>query len=743
MKIILLVAIAWITSSLCIAQQVNTSNDFNLGFENTTSDKKLPDHWFQWGSGYKISLDTVTKHGGKYSALIEPMGEKSPNTFGCIATGIPSKYDAKEIELRAYMKYSNVVNGPIGLMIRIDGESGVEGFENMQGRNIQGTKDWSLFSVKIPYPERSSTIFIGAILSGEGKLWVDDLQILLDGRDIREAKIKTPKQYPADQDNEFASGSNILLPELTQERITDLQVMGQIWGFLKYYHPSVAKGEYNWDYELFRILPKIIKSKNAKDRNSILNEWVKGIGATAPKRNFSTPDSAKLLPDFTWINPSILGKELTASLNSVRIGEPDKENYYIALANGVGNPVFKNERSYVSMDYKDAGFRLLSLFRYWNMINYFFPYKNLIDEDWNAVLREFIPKMVNAKDELQYKLTVLALIARIHDTHANIWGMDHALNSYKGLRYAAVETNFIEGKAVVTDFFDEALGEKSGLKIGDIINAVDGKNVDQIIKENLHLTPASNYPTQLRNIARDLLRSNEDTLQLDITSGTEKRTKLIQTFGQDQVNVYARFQKRDTCFRMMDSAISYIYPGTLRNEFLPTIMDQVNKTKGLIIDFRCYPSDFIVFTLSEYLLPAPKSFVKFSVGSITTPGLFTFGSKLNVGRNNPDYYKGKVVIIVNETTQSSAEYQTMGLQVAPKAVVIGSTTAAADGNVSKIILPGNLQTMISGIGVYYPDGRETQRVGIVPDIEVKPSIQGIREGRDELLERAISIINDN
>src|SRR5690606_30701708 len=114
-------------------------------------------------------------------------------------------------------------------------------------------------------------------------------------------------------------------------------------GFLKYYHPSVAKGEYNWDYELFRILPKIIKSKNAKDRNSILNEWVKGIGATAPKRNFSTPDSAKLLPDFTWINPSILGKELTASLNSVRIGEPDKENYYIALANGVGNPVFKNE----------------------------------------------------------------------------------------------------------------------------------------------------------------------------------------------------------------------------------------------------------------------------------------------------------------------------------------------------------------------------------------------------------------
>lgn len=51
--------------------------------------------------------------------------------------------------------------------------------------------------------------------------------------------------------------------------------------------------------------------------------------------------------------------------------------------------------------------------------------------------------------------------------------------------------------------------------------------------------------------------------------------------------------------------------------------------------------------------------------------------------------------------------------------------------------------MFSGIGVYYPDGGETQRIGIVPDIKVKPTIKGIREGRDELLEKAIEIIKDD
>ena len=114
---------------------------------------------------------------------------------------------------------------------------------------------------------------------------------------------------------------------------------------------------------------------------------------------------------------------------------------------------------------------------------------------------------------------------------------------------------------------------------------------------------------------------------------------------------------------------------------------------------------------------------------------------LKVGKNNKNFYKGKVVILVNEQTQSQAEYTTMAFRTAPTATVIGSTTAGADGNVSQFSLPGGISTMISGIGVYYPNGKETQRIGIVPDVEVKPTIKGIREGKDELLEKAIEIIN--
>lgn len=95
------------------------------------------------------------------------------------------------------------------------------------------------------------------------------------------------------------------------------------------------------------------------------------------------------------------------------------------------------------------------------------------------------------------------------------------------------------------------------------------------------------------------------------------------------------------------------------------------------------------------------------------------------------------MILVDEVSQSQAEYTAMALRSASGAVVIGSTTAGADGNVSQIPLPGGLPTMISGIGVFYPDKTPTQQVGIVPNIEVGPTIDGIRAGRDEVLEAAL------
>jgi C-terminal processing protease CtpA/Prc len=129
-------------------------------------------------------------------------------------------------------------------------------------------------------------------------------------------------------------------------------------------------------------------------------------------------------------------------------------------------------------------------------------------------------------------------------------------------------------------------------------------------------------------------------------------------------------------------------------------------------------------------------FVRFTQADLANPGAFHFAKTEALDPTAP-HYDGKVVILVDEVTQSSAEYTAMALRSTLKAIVVGSQTAGADGNVSRIPLPGGLQTMISGLGVFYPDGSPTQRVGIRRDVDVAPTVEGIRDGRDELLETGV------
>jgi hypothetical protein len=86
------------------------------------------------------------------------------------------------------------ISSPIGLLLRIDGPSGgtksLE-FDNMQEKGIKGNSGWVLYSVKLPLPMEGKAIYIGAINSGTGRLWVDDFQVLIDGVDINDARVRT------------------------------------------------------------------------------------------------------------------------------------------------------------------------------------------------------------------------------------------------------------------------------------------------------------------------------------------------------------------------------------------------------------------------------------------------------------------------------------------------------------------------------------------------------------------------
>jgi C-terminal processing protease CtpA/Prc len=705
---------------------------FNLDFEIVENDSLVG--WSHFGnSNYNNNRVTTQVKSGNYVGLIE-FDEGEP---GYLAWGftIPHSYPGNKITLTGYIKTENVTDGYAGIWVRIDPNLALN---NMGNQGVTGTTDWTKYEISLDMkPEETTQIVVGGLLVGKGKMWFDNLSISIDGKDIKDLK-------PIEIDKEFSKGSQITSIVLDNNQIEHLKQLGLIWGFLKYHHPAIAKGDYNWDYELFRILPAVLQTKSQKELDKLFIDWIHRLGEfpILTRPTVQSPE-VKLEPDLGWITNSGFSNELSALLMKVKNAGNPEEHYYIDFVPNVGNPVFKNESGYSSMTYPDAGYRLLALYRYWNIIQYYFPYKHLIEEDWKQVLKEFIPKLNEAEDETAYTLAILKLIERVHDTHANIRGGNPVLRNYFGLNYAPVELTFVEGKPIVTGFYDEQLGEETGLKVGDQITTINKKPVEEIIKGLEKYSPASNYPTKLRDIAGKLLRTNDSEIDIEFIRNGNRVSKTLKSFPSSELTITSKLQSTDTSFRLINKNIAYINLGSLQRKHLPEIWKEIKNTKGLIIEIRNYPSDFLVFDLGSYLMPESTPFVKFTQGSIENPGLFTFSEPLSVGTENEEYYKGKVVILINEVSQSSAEYHTMAYRVHPNATVIGSTTAAADGNVSGFMLPGGISTMITGIGVYYPDGRETQRIGIVPDIEVKPSIQGIIEGRDELMEKAVEVIDEN
>ena len=178
--------------------------------------------------------------------------------------------------------------------------------------------------------------------------------------------------------------------------------------------------------------------------------------------------------------------------------------------------------------------------------------------------------------------------------------------------------------------------------------------------------------------------------------------------------------------------------GILKTRNIPDMVEVLKATRAIVFDMRNYPNGTYQ-EISNFLNAQEKEFSIYTRPDLSYPGRFKWSGRTSSGFGNKDHYKGKVILLLNEDSMSQSEWTAMCFQTAGNTTIIGSQTAGADGNVSEFDFKG-FHTLFSGIGVYYPDGRETQRIGIVPDIEVKPTIKGIQEGRDEVLDRALLFI---
>jgi len=679
-----------------------------------------------------VAVDTTIVHGGHGAIRIERSASAAA-AFSAISDHTHIDFSGSTVELRGFVRTKDV-RGGAGLWLREDNDGTDVEFVNSLDPGVHGTAEWTEVSIQLPLVPTASTLVWGVLLDGEGTAWADDLQLLVDGKPIWNAPYVARAVTALDRDHEFDHGSGISIARLTPLQIENLALLGKVWGFLKYRHPKVTSGQLSWDYELLRVVPAILAATDHAAAEAALVHWIDGLGTVtrcAPCATLDESDLA-LAPDLAWLDDrSEVGAALSARLHAIDANRLPDQQFFTAMEPGIGNPTLLHEPAYGDIKLPDPGFQLLALFRLWNVVEYWAPDRMLAD-GWRGALPELIPRVMLAPTRKDYVLAMMAAIAKLHDTHANLWSsLD--VRPPEGACELPIAVRFVGARPVVA-----TADPGRTLSAGDVITGIDGARVEDLLATWTPYYADSNEAARLRDIAESMTRGPCGDVALAIDRGGKpvRVTAKRVAPGPREMKTH---DLAGPAFRLLSPDIAYLKLSAVKQGDIAGDVERAAHTKGWIIDIRNYPSAFVVFELGTLLVDAPATFARFTSGDLSNPGAFHWTDAMTLEPATP-HYGGKIVVLVDEVTQSQAEYTAMALRAAPRTVIVGSTTAGADGNVSRLALPGGLSTMFSGLGVFYPDKRPAQVVGIVPDVTVTPTIAGLRAGRDEVLEAGIRAI---
>jgi C-terminal processing protease CtpA/Prc len=692
----------------------------------------LPPEWTGNPKG-TVFADDTTFHVGRWSVLLD-REQGSEGSFSAVTRSMPVQLSGTHLTLRGYLRLAGVA-GSAGLWLKEEANGKVVAFANMQDQALEGNRDWKEYQIDLPIHPEATRIAFGGLLSGTGKLWITELSLMVDGKPFA-----AEPYHNSTTDHEFDSGSRVHLDTVSNLQIDNLSRLARVWGFLKYHHPNVTAGKHQWDYELFRIMPQILRATSSAQANLVLSNWVENLGSTnlpAKSAKLEQQDLA-VEPDIKWIyDQSYLGTSLSKELREIYDNRVAGQQFYVSLTPNVQNADFHEEPAYRDIRFPDSGFQLLALFRFWNIVQYWYPYRDVSREDWPRVLAEFIPKVALADNTKDYQLALIQLVARVHDTHANLWSSIN-LRPPIGDCKVPINIRFIGKQAVVIS--TEDVSPSFPINAGDIVKQIGSVEISQTLVQKLEpFYGDSNEASLLRDIAGSLTKGSCGPLSILLERNGRRNIVVTDRIGSSPKSIQRWHDLPGPTFRLLASDVAYLKLSSIHVSEIDHYIDQAKGTKGIILDLRNYPSEFVVHPLASCFIRSDTAFARFSVPDLSNPGAFRF-TEPAVIKPGSKYYPGKVIILTDEMTQSQAEYTVMALRATPNSIVIGSQTAGADGNVSEVVLPGALRASISGIGVFYPDFKATQRVGIQPDITVTASETGIREGRDEALEFAIKYI---
>ena len=595
----------------------------------------------------------------------------------------------REFRFSGWMKVDSTQGGAGHFWMRVHKKKEMVFFYNMANRPAT-SNTWKEYTFTGQADKDADTVVLGAFLAGKGALLVDHIRL----------SVKEGSEW-----KEISSLEN--------------------GSFEKNDSGAAIGWHYNHQLAGYRYATEIKDVQDGTHAFSVNSIAVKGEKLT------NGPDAQPLFDSYPKPGEYVQQSVITGISCIVPLALYGNESFTFPRADAAALAGLQSsiQAAHPATANGDAlAVRLGDVIISWNIFRHFFPYWEDASATPEQILDKALAGAANARNRYDFQKTLESMTAPLNDGHIYIFMQgDTVRQAYAPLVFARAE-----GQVVIDRVLDSSLA----LRPGDVIKTINGRSADRYIA-NLDLTTSGS--PQLK-VFRDLI---------DLTVGPRDSTlalNILRPDGTHTVTVKRTLEWQAWHHRQTNHLSGWIKPGVFFIDIERDPMDSINawmpqlmKARAIICDLRGYPNGN--HGLIMHLMDKSEDAKWMFVPQVTRPDFQDVTYKDFGWQLKPDSprLKGQVFFLTQGSAISYAESYMGYIKDLHLATVVGQPTAGTNGNINPFVLPGGYHVSFSGMLVKDHNGGKHHLKGIVPDVPVERTIKGIREGRDEFLEKAIEL----
>ncbi|MYN01387.1 hypothetical protein GTP41_04655 [Pseudoduganella sp. DS3] len=401
----------------------------------------------------------------------------------------------------------------------------------------------------------------------------------------------------------------------------------------------------------------------------------------------------------------------------------------------------------ISEDEKVAG-----LSKLWSEVKYnFFDTATLEKLDWDKLYLETLPRVRATRSTEDYYRVLTETVAKLKDGHTNVFPPQELHARMFGV--PLLKTLPIEGRVIVTEVYDPGLRAK-GIMPGVEVVSIDGSDVKSYAAREVapYVSASTPQDRELRTFGYQLLGGAEGSAARIVF-----RDAAGKQFEQQVPRVSRAARKAAGAnppsfeFSMLPGDVAYVALNSFEDDSAAdawmAAFDEIAKSSALVIDVRRNGGGN---SMVGYKILATLDTQAFMTSRWATrdykPSWRAWGKEMPMYSEAPDvmqpdpkrHYAKPVLVLTSAATFSAAEDFAVAFDGMQRGALVGEPTGGSTGQPLFIKLPGGGAARICTKLDTYADGRAFVGVGVQPQHAVKPTVDGTRAGRDEVLEAALA-----